>query len=377
MDKPEFSVNLRPSTNSSSSMEFPQELQDKLSQPKPEIKSPRQMYEEHQESMISGKSTISETGSKTAGFSHENTAQSTGFQASCEIDREGQSQPNSMLKDVKVKTESSRTLATGLTAADKDAGVCSVWLPSGFYFYDFSSLSVAFPLKGRHQAKFNKAHEERSIRYTVEAITSCLGDGINSMDLTPNDFYFVMYWLRLVSYTKSPYLHTVVCESDNHLDMVDQGKVSEDTLKSIHTVNNTSLLETSFDPSRLEALKTPELDSLGLVLRPATMADVVAFSEEISIPLIDKTGNKDPRYSEFAFLGDLASYVKSYQGDTTLSLGQKMTVIGDLSVDALDEVRAFIKAVSDYGVTETIKVACPTCGEVIESEVSIQPSSFL
>ncbi len=216
----------------------------------------------------------------------------------------------------------------------------------------------------------------------MEAISSLLGDGVSAMDLTLEDFFFVMYWIRLVAYTKSQYIHRVSCKSDKHLAMIKSGVVDETTLVSSHFVSATNLTETYFDPTLLNSMTFENLTKEGITLRPPVMRDVVEFSEEIT-QRFSKTDPAtgevtfSPEYEEMAYLGDLASFIATYNGDSSLSLGQRMTVAGEMSVEAVDEVRQFANATSGYGVSESITVVCPTCGEQIESEVSISAQSFL
>jgi hypothetical protein len=395
--QPQVRVTLRAPSASSSSMEFPKEVQANIErvQAKPaEQVSPRQLFNEHQ-ARENGTMPIAETASKpvdsgnttAAGnesiaiaTAHTEPTQSTDISDSREITH---NTINSQIYGSKKPFNNAySTLTSGLTDADRSAKVCSVWPPSGGYFNDFDCLSVKYPLTGIHQAKFNKAHKEKSIRYVVEAITSTLGGGVNAKDLVPEDFYFLMYWLRLVSYTKMQYSHTAVCKDEKHVTMVKGGAMAESTLYSAHIVSNTDLTEVEFNPEYLESLVMPHLEALQITLKPPTMGDIILFSEEVAQPntSFDEEGNiiRSEDYDVLTFLGDLACYIKGVEGNESLTLMQKIEVVSDhLTLEALDELKSFAVAVSGYGVSEKIKLPCPTCGAMIESEVSIKAHSFL
>ena len=395
MNQPPIKVSLRPQNSNTSSMAFPTAVQERIGTAQaapPEEESPRQKFQQYQEQQRSterGKPAQNQTEAIRAQRSIAPSAgapqrtESSDFPVSREISQDDQnSEIPSVFGTVKPRRPEARNLHTPLTAADRDADMCTIWLPSNNYFYSFDALSIHTRLKGKHQAKFNKAHKEGSMRFTVEAVTSMLGDGVNAMDLTLEDYYFVMFWLRLVSYTKTQYVHTARCNSARHLEMLEAGTVEEKTLFSTHFVSNTDLTETYFDPAKLEAMEFPELTKAGIVLKPALMRDAVEFSEQITqrYSSIDPETHEltfAPEYEELAYLGNLASFIRSYQGQTTLTLGQRMTVVGDLDADAIDEIMQFATAVSNYGVNETIRVPCSTCGEMIESEVSISAHAFL
>lgn len=367
MSQPPVKVTLRPTSSATSTMSFPDAAQERINErhaPDTPKASPREAYMNYQAS-------LNQQPEQQAPVSQPSPTPPTPQQVVADV-----------FGTVKPRAKDALNLASTLTDAQRDAGMCTVWLPSNGYFYDFAALSVSTRVKGLHQAKFNKANKENNIRYTVEAVTSLLGDGVDAANLTLEDFFFVMYWIRLVAYTKSQYAHKVRCVSQKHTDMIEAGQVEASTRVSSHFITNTDLTESYLDPSKIEELTFPHLEAEGVKIRPTLMSDVIAFSEEITqrFSKVDPdTGGVtfDAEYEEMAYLGDLASYILSYMGEGNLTLGQRMTVAGDLSLEAIEEIRAFAAATSGYGVREVIRVSCPTCQEPIESEVSISAQAFL
>lgn len=270
--------------------------------------------------------------------------------------------------------------------AESDSGYYSVALPSNFLPYAFKTLSVRL-VDGRAQAKFIKAAKERSTRYSIEAVSSLIGDGISAFDLTILDFYYLLYWLRFASYVKFEFHHVAICRNPDHIKQCDTGededasenalddkggvppkKLDIRTLRSVHFISRTTLEERALDPTQLSTLKFPVLTSLGVTLRPATMRDVADFGD-IADP--DK-----PDFAEIEYLGDMASYVATVNGKR-LTFAERMEFVGTLDTVAIEELESFVSAVSDYGVKESITVTCPTCSHPIHTEVAVSADSFL
>lgn len=77
----------------------------------------------------------------------------------------------------------------------------SIDLPSNFIFYDFDTLNVRkFEL--RDLSKMQKVVKTASNKLFKEVIQGCIDKDVNL--LTPGDFKYICYWLRLNSYPKSP-----------------------------------------------------------------------------------------------------------------------------------------------------------------------------
>ena len=77
----------------------------------------------------------------------------------------------------------------------------SITLPSGFMFYDFDNIKVRkFEL--RDLSKMHRVVKTGSDKLFKEVIQGCVNKDINL--LTPGDFKYICYWLRLNSYPKSP-----------------------------------------------------------------------------------------------------------------------------------------------------------------------------
>lgn len=269
------------------------------------------------------------------------------------------------------------TLGTPLTAADRDARYFSLQLPSNFVFYPFKHLTASL-ITGVQQMKFSKASAEDSTRYTVEAVTSALGDGVNAADLTLRDFFYVMYWLRLASYTKFDFNHVAVCRNPEHMEKIVKKTLPPSSLKSVFVLKHTELREKQFQPFEVdEAIRES-----GLQVGPARMHDVITMSEY-------DPGTKEapnPLWDEIVFYGDLASYLTPVQThpkwDATgkqepMTLEQRMDLVKKMSGDLIRALKEYRTKIDDYGVSEFINVKCKGCGAVVRTEVRISASDFL
>lgn len=74
-------------------------------------------------------------------------------------------------------------------------------LPSKGVPYDFSEVFLR-PLTTSALSKLSAASKNKSYSMLVDALDSCIN--VDIRDLTPQDFTFVMYWIRLNSYPNTP-----------------------------------------------------------------------------------------------------------------------------------------------------------------------------
>jgi hypothetical protein len=112
-------------------------------------------------------------------------------------------------------------------------------LPSQGQFYGFGPLQIS-PLRGRTIAKFHRAYLENKLRFTVEAISSTL-NGVSAFDLTPADFYYLMYWHKSRNIGSTNTMIEGRCGDADHQKKVISGEKHKDTLKIEQILTRTSL----------------------------------------------------------------------------------------------------------------------------------------
>jgi hypothetical protein len=270
------------------------------------------------------------------------------------------------------------------TYAEIDSEYFSIDLPSGFQFYDFKNIS-ARTLLAAHQAKFSRAHKEQKLRYTVEGISATLEPTRSAFDLSIADFYFLMYWQKVNSYSKNPLLVTAFCDNTDHNEKVYIGyeegeevddadhpgekktvkvlkRLGEETLKTEVLLNNTTLETKYLDP--VDFSQHPIRNKYGLHIE--TMRDVVEVTEY----LIDNDATE-----EDLFLIKYAVFVKRREGCSTLR--QRMDVVAKMPPDDMEEFDRYIDAVTAYGVSEFAMIKCKGCGASSKVKITLDALMFL
>jgi hypothetical protein len=260
----------------------------------------------------------------------------------------------------------------GFENAIADGESMSLALPSRFAYYGFHDCYVQ-PLRARHLAKLQKAQREQSLLPIVEAVSAVMftteeayaGRAL-AFDLSLPDFYMVLYWLRMNSFTKSNYIHRTRCTNPEHFARVDSGELDKDTLQIQQVITKTQL-----QVVELEKIPDPEIyqfsDTSDLIFRPPTMRDVVEFSEAPELQ------NEDER-EEFTFLAQLATHVQ--HRDLQLTLAQRVEIIKEATADQVELIQAFEKELGDFGVLDKVDVQCKHCGHTQSTKLNIAAHSF-
>lgn len=234
-------------------------------------------------------------------------------------------------------------------------------LPSKFHWYLFAELPIR-KLLAADQAKLNRSAKEQRLRHMVDAISATLGGNLSAYDLSIPDFYWILYWQRLNSFTRAPFVHRAICDNEQHLeDVYINNTKTIESLRISEVVNKSTLRDTVFDPA---TLPFTEID--GHELWMATMRDSVE---------IDEIPADDPNRSETVWLYDYAAYLKPTRPGQTLA--ERSAVISRLTPDQLDQMDAYIEAAANYGVVETVKLKCKECGADVVTTVTIDALDFL
>ena len=133
-----------------------------------------------------------------------------------------------------------------ITAAFEDT-----WLPSNFLPYDWSDIQIR-RLNIEELRAIVRARVSGNLRHLVRAVDATISR--HAHELTVGDFWYLMYWHRLNSYKKSPFIIDWTCTDVQHQHSVnvgDQVLVSDQELEAMD------------DAEKLALIKTPELDDDG------------------------------------------------------------------------------------------------------------------
>lgn len=280
-----------------------------------------------------------------------------------------------------------------LTQAETDPNYTTIGLPSQFAFYPFKTLTVC-QMKGIHQAKLSRAAKDRKMRYVVEAISSTLGDGVSAFDLTPQDFYFLMYWHRLQSFPKNPQMIPYTCTNKEHIRRTilktDHPEYLDPKTLDISTIMNETSLKTGY----LEDLDLSEVQDLieKYDLHVETMRDIVEFAEleeeedylkqqedsELGIEQTTATvedEESDESFSEVEWLKVRSVFLRRGPGRNTIL--ERNEIVKEMSSDEVFQLDKYIESVTDYGVAESTTLKCKDCGASHRVKLSVDALTFL
>lgn len=251
------------------------------------------------------------------------------------------------------------------SAEERSADFYSVMPPSNFHLYDFKKLSV-MQLRGRHQAKFNRAAAENNYLYLVEGVSSMLGDNISAKALTVGDFDWLLYWILFASYPTAQRMVTITCNNPDHVMRTTEAvpkeeRLTEASLRYLHTYVRPKIKETELDIEALKAVDVSALTAHGLQLGYYSVADKLVWED-----MPDESDN-----AEEYFIFELACYLK---GGT---IEERCEIVKDLNVKALSQLKAYRVACKNHGVLASITSTCKECGAVAETVLSASASDFL
>jgi hypothetical protein len=260
----------------------------------------------------------------------------------------------------------------------RTADYFSVQLPSDFYFYPWKSLAAS-RIRGKQQAKFTRAAAEENLSYVVEAVASTLADPALINEFTLVDFNYLMYWLRLMSYTKSQFTHLAVCSHPLHLKKVAAGLAHEDTLKAIHVLSSTTLEEKSLDKEaadRAFRITNAELADFGLLATAPRVHDLIPTDVYLEPYTTIGPDGETVTDEEHSMLADLAAHVRPLEGQQ-IPFEDRIKLVSELPVDVIAALNAFSALIGDYGIKEFISVPCKECGATVKTKVIMSAHCFL
>jgi len=246
--------------------------------------------------------------------------------------------------------------------ANIDADYVNISLPSNFHFYDFKTLSIR-PLKAKEILKIYKASRTNSFLMLVQAIAPCIDKDI--MKLTIGDFWSVMYWLKLNSFTKSPIQVTWECRDEKHIEQVNAGTLEPKSLNNHDIINKTLIEEVQLDTDKLDAA----LLSLGVIsrfkLNPSTIGDTCEAVDLMDAKVIEENDDFFTKY---------AAHLHPDHGIKLKDRYDK--ALDELTPDDMIDIDVYADLIK-HGINEQVKVKCKECGALREVAISLNALDFL
>jgi len=212
-------------------------------------------------------------------------------------------------------------------------------------------------------------------------MSATLEPGVSAFDLTPADFYFLMYWQRVNSFTKTPQIITATCTDPKHVAKVDAKELPDTSLKIEQFLNSTTL-----DTKYADILDLSEFQTrlAGYDLHVETMRDVVEMTEKLidlaeaeaeateGTPGTRTEKEDDSETSEYGWLATRAAFL-----NPSISLDERCKIIGDMAAEDVAELDKYSLAVTDYGVEEYATIKCKECGASKRVKISFDALTFL
>lgn len=259
----------------------------------------------------------------------------------------------------------------------KDSNMESIGLPSGFRYYSFKVLYIR-KLTVSDLLKIYDARTRKNFRHFVEAISNTLHNA-SAFDLTFEDFWYVLYWHRLNSYRKSPFVLEWQCTNEAHLEEIVQGKKKPDSIFQSEILNKSKLAVKDLDVESIRGIEEDLFAEYHVKLTPILMHSYVEAMEEDEKEADNeakrKAGEDVPeRNPSIGHLNRYASQISTEHGETLEERRLFLEHVPD--PELLVDMERYIEAL-EYGVIETFKVKCKECGAEVEVANSIDALTFL
>lgn len=242
-------------------------------------------------------------------------------------------------------------------------------LPSKYYPYDLKDLHIR-PFGVKELRLLSKAITYNNLDYMVSAVDQVIDH--DAFSLTIGDFYYVLMWLRLQSFPKTPLVVTWPCEEkvlfhketgDMLFNDVQRSMTEEELynyrLEDCGTHNSESIYHTTLDIIHLE-------DDF----------DLAALDSRLDYPrarhLNDITqALADP---ELRMIVNAAQWIKIEVGEDTLE--NKIKLLEEQSDLELFDSASAANQVVVHGLAEATKLTCRKCRKQYNYAIQINPLSF-
>lgn len=269
-------------------------------------------------------------------------------------------------------------------------------LPSSFLFYPFKTIRMR-PLVPRDQLLIFRGRQSNNMGHTIDALSATLKQ--SAYDLTPGDFWYLMYQQRLSSFKKSPFTVTWNCVSDKHLGAIDaleeqieelrklnaegsEDVESEEQLalrteverlqkmqSQITTISRSQLEINEIEPDRAEKVRAKQAEILA-----EYDVDVVPITMKVLCEMVEEMATIPETEREYVdFINRYAGCLSSRHGATAAD--RRAFIMESKHADFLNDIDEFI-TLSDHGVTEFFSCKCTECGIVEKVKQTIDIPHF-
>jgi len=261
--------------------------------------------------------------------------------------------------------------------SETDNAFTQIQLPSKFIFYQFKTISIR-RLRLPELKKLHRATVISDFKTLAEAVGQTIDRPV--FDLTLGDFWFILYWLRLNSYSRAPYIVNYQCSNPEHINLTQDDVVLKDnsftklkeaptldpkTLSNSVIINQNSLEEITLDEPTIEPFLLDFHKRTNLYLFPMIVGDHAIVRKLIQDDKLDPD------------LDYMYKYATSISPKHHGSLAERAALLeaSDISPDDLYDIEVF-QAMVNHGVNEKFVVTCKECKAVKTVTQSIDALAF-
>lgn len=285
-------------------------------------------------------------------------------------------------------------------------GAVPMTLPSRQASYGKMNISIT-RLNVASVRDIIRASATQSIRLLVSTLGSTI-HGFDIMSMSEVDFHYTMYWHRMNSYKKLPFVVPWTCTDKEHVARITQNLAPAKSLKNSTMVNASTLEIRELDDMAYQNMSAAFLQEYGLKVGLPTVRDMVTVVEQeaeafdvykaklASMGVFEHKRDKQgqipdealdaflesdemddevlvlPNYRDVVkakakVLGEMtarnyANHYSSLLDNNYGDLNARWKLISTLPPDALMQLDELAKLADSYGVNESWKVTCAECG---------------
>lgn len=207
-------------------------------------------------------------------------------------------------------------------------------LPSNYMIYPFKELQIrSFDIS--ELELIAKSVIEKDDSFIFQAVDNCIDQSV--YDLTEGDFEFILYWLRLHSYTRSPLMITWLC--------------SKCSKKNLTRIMKTNIIINSID----ENFEMPD---------------------NLTMPIMRDYAKKSEMIKEVPTNKAIISAASWVVGDSMEEKLANMRKAGN--IELYEEARHLASTLGAHGVSEEVMCKCdnPECGASSRVTFSVNLRTF-
>lgn len=262
--------------------------------------------------------------------------------APAQVPQAGQPMTASTPEEQPAETTLAETNAAYFNIADE--------LPTGLAFSAQSKLSIR-PYGLPEKYKLGAARKGGKLKYIVEAVGATIDRPV--MGLALIDFWYICYWLRLMSYKADPLVAEWSCEHMDHVRKVLLEEVDADTLHNKTIIEKSNVEVIPVDQDLAAVANELMAGSLPVYIHPPTVAD-----------FLDQLENGSDWDDEFAFMADIAVYLRPNVHGAKIVDRVKWLRSITSHPDAEEKMELLKKAIAIIvraGVKDTFDAQCKHC----------------